>query len=107
MASKRKDSSGRSGVALAALAFAATAPGCYMAQRVYEIARIGRVDPSLVLLSSHVDFLWRCAIASWFGGICGLFVALVLTRRAELSRWLVAMVLTGAALVLLLAVRFP
>ena len=59
-------------VARAAIVFALVAPISYVLLRLYEIARSGHVDPSLILRSTHVGYLWRVAIASWWALTCAL-----------------------------------
>src|SRR5262245_13574133 len=92
-------------VALGALVFAACAPLFYMAQRAYEIARVGRVDPSLIMRTSHVDLLWRAAIAVWFAGVsaCLVVVGVPGLRARSVA---IASVVVGAV-VLCLAFVIP
>lgn len=67
----------RGRIALAGLAFALTAPTTYFLERGYEVLRVGRIDPSLILQSSNVDYFWRLIIASWWGGATALGVYLL------------------------------
>jgi hypothetical protein len=93
-------------VAVAALVFALTAPLTYALVRVYERARVGVFDPALVLRSTHVDYLWRAAIASWWGATCALVVWLALRSRAapaSLATRLAAAGLAAGAVVAVLA----
>jgi hypothetical protein len=76
----------RETAALGALVFAAVAPLAYVTQRVYERARYGTVDPSLILQSTHVDYLWRIAIATWWAGACAIVVALLFRNRSTEAR---------------------
>ena len=73
-------------LAFGALVFALTAPLGYIAQRSYEIARVGRIDPSLVLKTTHIDYLWRAVVALWFGGLCALLATAVLDRNSWSAR---------------------
>ena len=96
----------RSRVALAALVFALTAPLTYVLVRVYERTRVGVFDPALVLRSTHVDYLWRAAIATWWGVTCALVVWLALRSPkapARLTPLLAAVGLAAGALVAVLA----
>lgn len=62
--------SNRGALARGALVFAVVAPATYMALLLYGRWRAKAVvDPSLIILASHVGFLWRVAIASWFGAV--------------------------------------
>ena len=91
--SRAKPTSSR--LAFGALVFALTAPLGYIAQRSYEIARVGRIDPSLVLKTTHIDYLWRAVIALWFGGLCALLATAVLQRDPWSSRLGPASVVIG------------
>lgn len=86
MSRAKPTSSQRARLAFGALVFAVTAPFGYIAQRAYEIARVGRIDPSLVLKTTHIDYLWRGTIAFWFGGLCALLAMAVLARDAWFRR---------------------
>jgi hypothetical protein len=98
----------RERIALAAIAFAATAPITYAMQRVVEVARSGRHDPSLILVSSHVDYLWRILIATWWGGACALFVyARSSTRAASHARRWARVALALSAVVVVASVAWP
>jgi hypothetical protein len=92
-------------VALGALIFAVVAPACYVAQRLYEIARVGRVDPSLILRMSHVDYLWRATIACWFAGVCACLA--VVAAPAIRARSIAIASVTIGAVVLCLAFVLP
>jgi hypothetical protein len=94
-------------LAVGAVAFAATAPATYMLHRVYERLRAGTVDPSLILLSTHVDFLWRVAVATWVGGLAALAATHRLTDPARRARSLAGIAAALAALVALVAWRLP
>ena len=93
-------------LALGALVFALAAPIGYIAQRAYEIARVGRIDPSLVLKTTHIDYLWRAAIALWFGGLCALF-ATTLLKSASWPQRLARASLPIGLLVLVAAWLLP
>lgn len=58
-------------MALAALAFAVSAPGAYVAQRLYEVWWVGAPssNPALVIRAAHTAFYWRAATATWWGGL--------------------------------------
>jgi len=99
-------------LAVAALVLSLTAPATYMAQRLYERARHGPVDPSLILMSTHVDYLWRIAVATWWGGCCALLSWLWLRRRDDAgcddwARRTAAAIVASAAVVTWLAWRLP
>jgi hypothetical protein len=100
----------RRALALAALVFGLTAPLTYVLQRVYERARVGVVDPTLILRSTHVDYLWRVGVATWWAGTCALVTWLTWRERpagpAATRRLAWAAVVAGA-LVALLAWRRP
>jgi phosphotransferase system glucose/maltose/N-acetylglucosamine-specific IIC component len=95
--------------ALAALVFAATAPAAYVAQRLYQRARSGEIDPSLILMSTHVDYLWRVAVATWIGGVAALLAVAWQARVEErASAATIAWIAVAcAAATALLAWRFP
>ena len=79
---KTKPADGRrSPIARGAFVFSVVAPATYVALRLYEIARTGHVDPSLILRSTHVGYLWRIAIATWWGLTCA-FIAHRLPAKA-------------------------
>lgn len=104
------DTRRREAVALGALVFATVAPAAYVAQRLYERARGGAVDPSLILTSNHVDYLWRIAIASWFAGLCALYAGYLVLGGRLRDRWaaqLLPIATVIAALVALLSWRLP
>ena len=58
--------------AFGALVFAVVAPATYMLMRLYELARHGRSDVSLIIASNHVGYFWRVSIAAWFALTCAL-----------------------------------
>lgn len=60
--------------AAAAAAFAVIAPITYVGLRLFELARSGHVDPSLILRSTHVGYLWRVTIATWWALTCAFVV---------------------------------
>jgi hypothetical protein len=103
---KARSKPGAPRLALAGLVFAVAAPAIYVAQRVYQRARSGEVDPALILESTHVDYLWRVAVATWCAGACALVVVLWRgdERRPLALAWGAVL---GAALVALLAWRYP
>jgi hypothetical protein len=98
----------RGAASQAAAVFALVAPTSYAALRLYEIARTGAIDPSLILLSSHVGYLWRIVIASWWAATC----AFIAYGRAQtqpmwnLGRWVRAS-LVIAALLIVVSFAFP
>jgi hypothetical protein len=89
----------------AAVVFALVAPISYVALRLYEIARSGHVDPSLILKSTHVSYLWRVAIATWWALGCA-FIAYGQGAKMSPRRAGSAAVALGA-LVIALAFAYP
>ena len=60
------DAQGRA-LAYAGLTFATVAPLTYATERILERLRAPVADPGLVLLSTHMGFVWRALVATWFG----------------------------------------
>lgn len=54
-------------IAAASLVFPVVSIVVYLLARIYERLRVGKIDPSLIVMSQQTDFYWRCAIAGWFG----------------------------------------
>jgi hypothetical protein len=106
------DDAWRGDLALGGLVFAAVAPSVYAFERLYERARVGVVDPALILMTTHVDYLWRVGVAVWCGGVAALF-AIVVTRprrrqpAPRVERALALLTLVAAVATAALAFRFP
>lgn len=79
MATRRSDR--RAALALTAAAFGGLAPVAYVAQRLYERARGGPIDPTLVLRESHTAFYWRACTAAWWAGIAAIAIYAWAARR--------------------------
>ncbi len=67
--------------ALAGLAFALVAPVAYIAQRLFDHALVGDVDPLSMLRQTHVAYYWRAATASFWGGLAAMVVLMVGAER--------------------------
>lgn len=67
----------------ASLAFGLVAAVAYVAQRLLEIRSGTPVDPLLVIRESHTAYYWRCATASWWGGVAFAVVARAAARGAD------------------------
>jgi hypothetical protein len=63
-------------LARAGLTFALVAPLTYLVERVLERLRAPAVDPGLILASTHMAFVWRSIVATWFGGAAAALVFL-------------------------------
>lgn len=67
-------------VAIAALGFALVATMAYAVQRALEVALGLPVGPLAFVRQNHIAFFWRCAIATWWGGLGAVALYLVATR---------------------------
>jgi hypothetical protein len=100
----------RAALALAAAVFALAAPVAYVAQRIYEVARSGPVDPLLILRDSHTGFYWRAATATWWAGLFAIMAYGAARNdgpRARLARALAWSGLPLVIVVVLLAWWLP
>ncbi len=99
-----------SAVSLAGLTFAVIAPLTYIAQRMLERVRAPVVNPGLILISTHLGYVWRSAVAAWFGAACAGLVYLALRdEKANVrhaTRLSAGLVVTGLGLAWL-ALRYP
>lgn len=84
LATEGDDSRSRA-LAFAGLFFACLAPLTYGILRAIERARAPLVDPGQILASTHMAFIWRTAVATWFGFITA-GVAYVVVRSSPPSR---------------------
>jgi len=106
---RRRDLRARA-LAMAGIAFAFTAPLTYVVERVLERLRAPAVDPGLILVSTHMAFVWRAVVATWFG--CAAAALVFLSQRdgetmAPRAPRLMA-ALAGLALVIgIVALAFP
>lgn len=78
----------RAGLAVAAAVLAIAGPIAYVAQRLYELARSGPVDPLSILRDSHTAFYWRAATATWWAGLFALMAYAI--ARSEGARQRIA-----------------
>lgn len=102
----------RQALARAALVFALVAPVSYSALRLYEIGRGGAVDPSLIMRSTHLGYLWRVIVASWWGITCAAIAFWRASsrtspaKRDDLRDWVAAIVVLGSV-VTVVSFAFP
>lgn len=93
----------RERLARAGLLFGIVAPLTYMAERIYERLKGGRIDPAAILQEAHTTFYWRTGIALWFG----LVVAVAFYARGTQARWLGWGLAALPVVMTFLAWRFP
>ena len=63
-------------LAYGGLVFAVAAPIAYVAQRLYGRFRAtGVVNPAIILRTSHVEYYWRVAVATWFAVAVAILIA--------------------------------
>lgn len=94
----------RVALSLAAAVLGITAPVAYVAQRLYEIARSGPVDPLSILRDSHTAFYWRAAVATWWAGLFAVMAYGI--ARSDGARRFVTQALTWAAVPLVIVLAF-
>lgn len=92
--------------ARSAVVFALMAPVTYAALRLYEIARAGHVDPTLILRSTHIGYVWRAAIAAWWALTCAFVLYGFDLRPARVKRT-TAIAAALTALVTIMSFAFP
>ena len=109
-ASARAESARQSALALAGLTFSFVAPLTYLAERVMERMRAPVVNPGLILLSTHLGYVWRAVVATWFGAACAGLVYLAMreedTSVAHATKVSAGIVAVGALLAVV-ALFFP
>ncbi|MBX3270405.1 MAG: hypothetical protein KF729_09105 [Sandaracinaceae bacterium] len=76
----------RAAAALAAACFGLAAPLAYVGQRLFERARGGVADPTLILWEAHTAFYWRAGTAAWWAGVIAIGVYALARRRAPTER---------------------
>lgn len=101
MSTKRSER--RAALALTAAAMGALAPLAYLAQRLYERARTGPIDPTLILRESHTAFYWRAGAAAWWAGVAAIAIYAWSVRREAPERASRLLRLAVAPLVLAIA----
>lgn len=95
-------------LAYGGLVFALAAPLAYIAQRLYGRLRApGVVNPAIILRSSHVEYYWRVAVATWFAVAVAILIADRLARRERPGRAWTAGSTISIALCVLLAWLYP
>ena len=103
----KHDPSRRMELAFGGLVFAVAAPVAYVAQRLYGRLRApGVVNPAIILRSSHVEYYWRVAVATWFAVAVAILVAPRLARRDVDRAWTVGSALS-VVLCVVLAWLYP
>lgn len=103
----KTESSRRMELAYGGLLFAVAAPLAYVAQRLYGRLRApGVVNPAIILRSSHVEYYWRVAVATWFAVAIAILFAPRLAHRDVDRVWTVGSVVS-VVLCVVLAWLYP